>query len=205
MKKLFLDIETLPAPDNFQEILRFLHAKKKKKKEEDFEQYLLRTSFDGAFGRILCLGYAFDNEEVKILYEQGDEKEILKKFWGIAKTADLFVGHNIMDFDLRFIYQRSVALGVRPTRELSFARYKSEPIFDTMKEWVKWAPKDDIGLEALALALGLDSPKQGIDGSQVYIFYKNRRIREILDYCKADVETTRAIYKKMRFEDAIYP
>jgi len=200
MKKLFLDIETIPAPDDKNETLRFLHKKaldKNKKEKKDFEQYLLNTSFDGAFGRILCVGYAINDEPAEIFYDQ-NEKEMLQKFWEIAKDADLFIGHNIMDFDLRFIYQRSVVNGVRPTRELSFARYRNNPIYDTSKEWSKWA-NFAVGLEHLALALGIPTPKDEIDGSLIYEFYKAGKIGEILNYCKKDVETTREIYKRMTF------
>lgn len=206
VKKLFFDIETIPAAEKSWETLRLLHEKnlqknrKKGKSVEDFEHYLLKTSFDGAFGRILCISYAINDNLVEILHEEDDEKKILEKFWKIAKDVDLFIGHNVMDFDLRFIYQRSIIKNVRPSRDLNFARYRNNPIFDTMKEWVKWS-MSNIGLEALALALGIPTPKDGIDGSQVYNFYKDGKINEILDYCKRDVETTRAVYKKMVFEE----
>lgn len=199
MKKLYLDIETLPADSGSHETLKLLHAKKNKGCE-DFEQYLTRTSFDGSFGRILCIGYAINDEPVEILYSENGEKEMLEKFWEIARDADLFIGHNVMDFDLRFIYQRSIINKVRPSVELSFARYRSNPIFDTMKEWVRWA-NSSIGLEHLALALGIPTPKDGIDGSQVNDFYKKGKVNEILDYCKRDVDTTRAVYKRMIFEE----
>lgn len=207
--KLFLDIETLPAEEISYDALRFLYAKKIAKKKnsavnmeekEDFEQYLLKTSFDGAFGKILCIGYAFNDEPVEILYNEGDEKETLRQFWELAKRAELFIGHNIMDFDLRFIYQRSIVNRVIPSKEISFARYRSFPIFDTMKEWAKWS-FGMVGLESLALALEIPSPKDGIDGSQVYDFYKKGKINEILEYCKKDVDTTRKVYKRMIFAD----
>lgn len=212
MNKLYLDIETLPAEEDKHEIVRFLHAKKAEKKaarsrtgesKMDFEQYLLQTCFDGCFGRILCIGYALNDNPVDVLYENGDEKVMLEKFWELAKNADLFVGHNVMDFDLRFIFQRSVVNKVEPARkDLSFARYRSFPIFDTMHEWNKWAfSNNSVGLEHLALSLGIPTPKDGIDGSQVYPFYKAGRVDEILEYCKRDVETTRAVYKRMVFCD----
>ena len=91
-------------------------------------------------------------------------------------------------------------LGVKPTiPNLSFARYRSSPIYDTMKEWAKWDTMNKVGLEHIALALGIPTPKEGIDGSQVFDFYKAGRIDEICEYCKRDVETTRAIYKRMTF------
>jgi len=195
MKKLYLDIETIPVSEEFHNDLRLLHDKKKK--NEDFEQFLRQTAFDGSFGIIVCIGYAIDDGEANVLHNK-EEKIMLKEFWEIAKDANLFIGHNIMDFDLRFIYQRSVINDVKPTRDLSFARYRNYPIYDTMKEWVKWS-LNSLSLGHLALAMGIPTPKDEIDGSQVYEFYKKGELPKILAYCKKDVETTRAVYKKMTF------
>lgn len=198
--KLFLDIETLPVSgDQLQIIKQFYEESKSKKKEmgTDFETYMRHTSFQGEFGRILCIGYAVDDEEVKCL--SGDEKDILTDFWHLAKNADLFIGHNIMEFDLRFIYKRSIIFGVKPSRDLSFARYRNNPIFDTMKEWEKWASQGS-SLHRLSIALGISSPKEeGIDGSQVYDFYLAGKTNEIIEYCKRDVTATREIYKRINF------
>lgn len=205
MQKLYLDIETLPADESSYENLKVLFDKKKGKAEEngkgccDFNRYVLGTSFDGTFGRILCIAYAQNDQPVEILNGDKSEKKMLETFWEIAEGADLFIGHNIMDFDLKFIYQRSIIHKVVPTRNLNFARYRSEPIFDTMKEWSKWSG-GSVGLESLAFALGIPTPKEGIDGSQVAEFYKAGKVKDILEYCKRDVETTRAVYKRMIFE-----
>lgn len=219
MRRLYLDIETLPAHETKHEILRFLHAKRKMKKKKseneeevnDFEQYLLGTSFDGAYGRILCISYAIDDQPVACICNDPDEKKTLEQFWEIVKGISTparnlqwpdygvqFIGHNVMDFDLRFIYQRSIINNVKPAYELPFARYKSYPIFDTMKEWVKWS-MGSVGLEYIALALGIPTPKDGIDGSQVYQFYKDGKVREICEYCKRDVDCTREVYKRMTY------
>jgi len=204
MKKLFLDIETLPAEEEKHSVLKTIYEDKKakgKKIDETFESFVIQSSLDGSFGRIFCIGVAVDDEPVNCLI--GSEVEILKKFWEMAKDIDIFVGHNIFDFDMRFIYQRSVVLGVEPTKKyLSFARYRNDPIYDTMYEWSKWNLSDKIGLDKLAKALGIKSSKEGgMDGSQVHSYFKQGRYDEIYDYCKADVETTRAIYKKMNFEE----
>ncbi|MDR3559025.1 MAG: ribonuclease H-like domain-containing protein [Candidatus Pacebacteria bacterium] len=216
MRRLFLDIETLPAgPDDYGK-LQVLHAKREKKKEKesqiDFEQYLLSTSFDGAFGRILCIAYAVDDGPVEVLSaEEKGEGEMLREFWSIVAAISkkpynsqypdygvCFIGHNVMDFDLRFIYQRSIIHGVKPAYDLPFVRYRSYPIYDTMKEWVKWA-NANVGLEALCLALGVPTPKDGIDGSEVWSFYQKGKVADILKYCQRDVEATRAVYRKMNF------
>jgi len=203
---LYLDIETLPASGDDMELIRqfWEEAKAKSKangsikKDGDFDTYFRNTSFQGEFGRILCICYAVDDGDLQSL--SCDEKDILQKFWNIAKDANLFIGHNIMEFDLRFIYKRSIIKGVRPSRELSFARYRSTPIYDTMKEWEKWGA---IGtsLHKLSIALGIASPKEeGIDGSKVYDYYLAGKTDEIIEYCKRDVDATRKVYKKMTFQ-----
>jgi hypothetical protein len=202
LKKLFLDIETLPAPGDKMPLIKefFEDSKKKNGKkftELNFDNYFRGTSFSGEFGRILCIAYAIDSEETEVL--SGEEKEILTNFWQIAKDVDLFIGHNIMEFDLRFIYKRSIILGIKPSRELNFARYRSNPIFDTMKEWEKWGAQG-VSLHKLSIALGLASPKEeGIDGSKVYDYYLAGKTDEILKYCKRDVDATRKIFNKINF------
>ena len=200
---LYLDIETIPAGNEQHAILKEIHAKKirdGKKVDGDFEAYLAATSFDGAFGQIICIGYAKDNKPAEVFY--GEEKQVLKDFWAIAKNATRFIGFNVMDFDLRFIYQRSVVNGVQPTQNLPFARYRSDPIFDVMWEWRKWAREPSISLDALAKALGIPSSKNGgIEGKDVWKAYQEGRQAEIYQYCKRDVEVTRTIYKKMVFAE----
>jgi len=235
MKRLIFDIETLPADESSRGSLKFLYEKKLEKKakqkaisgeipaeegENDFENYLSGTSFDGSFGRILCIAYAINDEGVMIICNPDNEKKILEDFWFIAGQCDLFIGHNVMDFDLRFILQRSIILEVKPSwnrfqelgkkpweisKYLSFARYNNLPIFDTMHEWGNWGnSRDKVSLEHLAIALGIPTPKDGIDGSRIYEFYKAGKVKEICDYCMRDVEATRAIYKRMTFQEKLF-
>ncbi|MBX4195510.1 ribonuclease H-like domain-containing protein [Candidatus Parcubacteria bacterium] len=226
MNKLYFDIETIPAPESAEKTLRYLYERKQKKhKERDgeeefmtFEEFFEQTSFDGTYGRICTIAYALNNEPVQSF--SGDETEMVRKFWEVAGRADLFVGHNIRDFDLPFIMQRSVILGVRPSwdkyltlgvskfrlpagvKYLDFARYMNLPIFDTQWEWNNWREKwSNKTIEHISLALGIPTPKDGIDGSEVWKFYKEGKVKEICEYCMRDVETVRAVYKRMTFED----
>lgn len=202
MNKIFLDIETIPAHENNHELLRVIHLKyteRNSKAEKDFEKYLAQTSFDGGFGQIACICYAVNDGPIQTL--NGDEIEMLKNFWEVARDMDLFIGFNVMEFDLRFIYQRSIVLKVEPTRELNFARYKKDPIYDIMHEWKKWNMTASISLDTLAKILGLPTSKDGgIEGKDVAQAFKDGRIKEICAYCERDVELTRKIYKRMVFE-----
>lgn len=202
MKKFYFDIETLPAEEDKHEILKKLYEKKKEKNpkaRQTLEEYLEDTNFGGAFGRIFCICYAIDDGPVESL--SGDEKEMLEKFWKLVSDVDQFIGHNILEFDLKFIVQRSIILKVKPTRPLDFRKYQKTPIYDIMHEWTHWG-RDGVAMDALAHAMDIPSSKDGgIDGSQVHEFYKAGKGQEIIDYCSRDVEVTRAIYKRMNFEE----
>ena len=204
---LFFDIETIPADEKIKEVAlaqalskqnRYQNSKKVTKSKETLYH---NTAISGDFGQIFCIGYAIDNQNVEII--KGQEADILKTWWQVADRADLFIGHNIMDFDLRFIFKRSIINKIKPTARhlnLSFARYRNVPIYDTMREWEKWS-QSYISLDTLAKALGLESSKDGgINGSQVYDYYLKKKYEAIYEYCARDVELTRKIYKRMVFE-----
>jgi len=208
-KKMFLDIETLPAPEHMHEVLKEIHAYKKKKKTRNgekystsFESFLAGTGLDGTFGRILCISYAINDDMIHCICDE-DEKKVLENFWESAKDVDLFVGFNIIEFDMKYLVQRSIIHGVKPRTKmrLSFAKYRSDPMYDVMHEWNQWSFGRGVGLDALARALSLPTSKTNMDGSEVATYYKKGKIKEICAYCNADVEVTRKIYKKMNFEE----
>jgi len=206
---IFLDIETIPAEESDKKSALDLVLKKKQRygKEvdlgkENMEQLYRDTAVSGDFGRIFCIGYALEDGQVQIIY--GEEKKILEEWWKVAAKGDCFIGHNIMEFDLRFIYKRSIVNRIKPSAKhlnLSFARYRNFPIFDTMKEWEKWS-NSYIALDALAKILQLPSSKDGgIKGSQVFDFFLAGKYKEIYEYCKRDVQLTRQVYNRMLFKD----
>ncbi len=196
MKILFLDIETVPTPEALAE-----SGLLDSQIQLDEQEIIKRLSLSAATARILCLGYAVEppsNSSVEVV--EGDEKEILQKFWQLAADCNLCVGHNVLDFDLRFIHQRSIIHRIKPSREISFARFRNAPVFDTMHEWSKWG-RDLTSLDRLAKALNIASPKVELDGSKVYPYYRAGKLSEIYDYCKGDVETVRQIYRRLTFSE----
>lgn len=137
-------------------------------------------------GRVVCQGVL--GRERQSLRSRLDERRTLRGFWnqfrGFDERRNLVVGHNIYGFDLPFLYKRSVILRVQPSIRLSFARYRSRPIFDTMKEWEMWAWRPGIKLEELAEVLQLGMTKTGgMDGGCVYDRFREGCHREIADYC----------------------
>lgn len=204
MKRVYLDIETLP-PDEGSLATCDLQC------EVNSEEFR-RLALTGDYGRVLAIGVIVEEDDQ--IVQSGilgrerqscmfhlDEVRTLRGFWklirGFRTTQDLIIGHNLYDFDLPFLYKRSIIHRIRPSVTLSFARYRSQPIYDTMREWEKWG-RNYISLDKLAKILGLESSKTAeIDGSKVYDQFCAGCHDKIADYCLRDVKLVRAIYLRM--------
>lgn len=219
-----LDIETCPCqnPAVREEIRAGIKAPAQYKKADSIAQWLKenadaetealwrKTSFDGAHGHIAVIGLAFDDEAPIALFSEdwhADEDAILKQAfqlidWRLQEHPNerpRFVGHNLVEFDLRFMFQRCVVLGVKPSRHIPFAAKPwDDCVYDTMQ---KWGAKAGGSLDKICRALGLGG-KGDIDGSKVWDYVRDGRIAEVAEYCRRDVAMTRALYKRMNFLEA---
>ena len=210
MLKVFLDIETLPPDKTASAEITAGESRG----EEEFR----RLALNGDWGRVLTIGLVVEKNgqeihrgllgrERQTMMFHLDEARTLRAFWKLLKSfnprRDLIIGHNIFDFDLLFLYKRSIIQRVRPSVELSFARYRSQPIFDTMHEWERWRwQRSYISLDELARVLGLETSKsEGMDGSRVYEKFCAGCHDEIARYCLRDVELVRQVYYRMVFAE----
>src|ERR1019366_6744177 len=77
-------------------------------------------------------------------------------------------GHNVHDFDLPFIRQRSWIRGVRPTGVVDLRRYYTVDVRDTLQIWTNWGfKKQGVTLDALGAALECGQKSgHGFDVSQ---------------------------------------
>lgn len=174
------------------------------------EEAVSRTGLDGAFGRICVIGVAIDDGPVVTFYNADHERNLLdcfaKYLHDEVPSSEFFtttvVGHNVASFDLRFLAQRYIVNGIQTPMVLARAAqakpWEQDKVYDTM---VQWNPDRDkrISLDKLCLALSIPSPKGDMDGSQVGKYVAEGRIAEVAEYCKRDVEATRAVYKRMTF------
>ena len=130
-----------------------------------------------------------------------DEKQALQDFLSFMKDfdpdCDELVGHNIIGFDLPFIFQRALvhALPARPFVNLS--EYNVRGVFDTMHRW--WlGSKRFVSLDDIAWALGIESSKTSdVEGSKVFDLYQAGKLDHIREYNLNDVRVTRKIYERM--------
>jgi 3'-5' exonuclease len=225
VRKIFLDIETLPPDDREREQITAGQVRKlerraqsnlcPKDEEPCSDEEFKRLALYGEYGRVLTIGVIVERDRVEthrgVLGRERqtmmfhlDEARTLRGFWKLLKnfniSRDLVIGHNVLEYDLPFIYKRSVIHGVEPSVRLSFARYRSSPIFDTMREWAQWDMKRVISLVELARVLKVEGGKaEGIDGSRIYDRFCAGCHDEIARYCLRDVEMVRAIYRRMTF------
>jgi len=188
-------MEMIPASEEKREMLyQWFHEKGKD--DEELENAFELTSVDGAWGRILCIAYAFDDEEVQVLYREDlDEKKLLEDFWRKIKESDVIVGHKILDADIPFLWKRSIIYGVKPSRYFDLREGMDNRIFDTSFYWSLGTGYSS--LEKLCLALELPNPKRNMHGSQVPKYFKQGRVQEILEYCKEDTKAVRSIHNKI--------
>ncbi|MSQ77913.1 MAG: hypothetical protein EXR97_05640 [Nitrospiraceae bacterium] len=218
--KVVLDIETVQAPrEEWAKIAGltpvsenvaeggddlFVHAEADRRRQVEDEQYE-KSSFDGTFSRIVCIGVILltDTMEAQgaVSWYGKNEKGLLQQFW--AKLGQLrpsvYVTHNGLGFDLPFIKKRSVVHQVKPPFEISLAKFRTEPVYDTMAVWSNWDQRGWAKLDVLARALNVET-KSG-SGKQVAEMWARGQGKEIADYCLQDTYVTYACYCRMNFRE----
>lgn len=179
--------------------------------EVEIDAAYRKTGLDGAFGQICVIGWAFGDYLPQTVSSADDEASILRTFSDTLGAMDMHdrfnvtvVGHNVSSFDLRFMVQRHWINGLRPhhiiTRAAQAKPWESDKVFDTMVQWAGVGNR--VSLAKLCKALNIPTPKKDLDGSKVWDAVKDGRLDEVASYCAADVEATRAVYKRMTFAEA---
>jgi hypothetical protein len=222
--EIFLDIETLPTsrhdiqarcvadvapPGNYKkpESIAEWWAKEGDAKKAEA---IARTALNGTWGEVIAIGFAVDSGPVSVLVRDADESSLLAKFGGELSAAcersiasgDMWptiakwIGHNIMDFDLRFLWQRSKLLGTQLPFSLPIGRQFDGRVFDTMKEWAGY--RDHISQSDLELAFGILRVDPLVNGgADVFTAYQEGRVADIAEHCRVDIENLRAVYRRM--------
>ncbi len=204
-----IDIETVPEHASFSDVpdaLKPLYLSKvarlKSANESEEEQYSNHAGIFAEFGKIvcICLGLFRETDNVPTLRIKSiaghDEKELLETFCQLLASFSSdryqFCGHNIREFDLPFICRRLLIQHLHLPRMLDFMGKKpwEVNVVDTMQLWRFGDGKHFTSLKLLALLLGLDSPKDDIEGKDVgRVYWAERNLPRIVSYCQRDVAT----------------
>lgn len=216
---VYIDIETVPTQDDDvkAEIAAGIKPPASMSKPETIAKWeaeqksaavaeaVAKTALDGGYGHVVCIGAAVNDGPAwsEIIPAVSSEKSLISSvFDRITKSRDIrngatvIVGHNVAEFDLRFLWQRACVLGIAvPPWFPRDPKPWSESVHDTM---VLWAGRNGrIGLDRLARIFGVPGKMEGISGADVGRVWASGDLSRIATYCRDDVETTRSIHQRM--------
>ncbi|WP_397364282.1 3'-5' exonuclease [Olleya sp. R77988] len=214
---LFLDIETVPETENFSELDKttqeLWEAKSRYQRKEEFsaEQFYDRAGIWAEFGKIICIsvGY-FTNQGTTRLFRTtsfyGEERKLLVEFKNLlishfSQAKHLLCAHNGKEFDFPYIARRMIIHNIELPYKLNLFGKKpwEVPHLDTLELWKFGDYKTYTSLKLMTHVLGIPSPKDDIDGSEVYrVYYEDNDIDRIITYCEKDTIAVAQIFLRLR-------
>ena len=217
---LFLDIETVPQKEYWSElpeITQELFSKKTAYQRKEVitpEDFYERAGIWAEFGKIICISVAYftnDSKErnLRVTSFSGDnEQQILIDFKQLLdthfnKSYHVLCAHNGKEFDFPYIARRMIVHQIELPEKLNLFGKKpwEVPHLDTLHLWRFGDYKHYISLSLMAHVLGIPTPKDDIDGSQVArVYYEEKNIDRIITYCEKDVITIAQIVLRLRNE-----
>ena len=133
-------------------------------------------------------------------HEQSEQQaltEFLALMTAFDPDIDEIVGHNIIGFDLPFIFQRCLVNNIRLRPFVNLSEFNVRGVYDTMHRWWLGA-KNRVALDDIAWVLGIPSSKtEEVEGSRVFELYQAGRLAEIREYNLNDVRVTRKVYERL--------
>lgn len=219
---LFLDIETVPEVENFQDLdavkQELWEHKSQYQRKDDFtaEEFYDRAGIWAEFGKIICISVGYfnvkgDKREFRVTSFHGEESKLLKDFKKLLNShfkypKNLLCAHNGKEFDFPYIARRMIIHGIKLPYKLDLFGKKpwEVPHLDTMELWKFGDYKHYTSLKLMANILGIPSPKEDIDGSMVRdVYYEEQDLDRIVTYCELDVVTTAQVLLRLRNEEIL--
>ncbi|MFC7774774.1 3'-5' exonuclease [Flavobacterium sp. GCM10027622] len=219
---LFLDIETVPETESFSDLddtkQELFDLKTKYQRKDDFtpEEFYDRAGIWAEFGKIVCISVGYftfkgDIRHFRVTSFFGEEVKILKDFSNVlnnhfSQPQHILCGHNAKEFDFPFIARRMIIHGLPIPQKLNLFGKKpwEVPHLDTLELWKFGDFKHYTSLKLLTNVLGIPSPKDDIDGSEVArVYYADKNIDRIVTYCEKDVIAVAQILLRLRREDLL--
>ena len=220
---LFLDIETVPETEAFDQLndtkkeLWDTKSKYQRKEEYTAEEFYDRAGIWAEFGKIICIsvGYFHFEGEIRtfrVTSFYGDEKQILKDFKNLiishfSQNKHLLCAHNGKEFDFPYIARRMIINHIALPYKLNLFGKKpwEVPHLDTLELWKFGDYKTYTSLKLLTHVLGIPSPKEDIDGSEVYtVYYKDKDLDRIIAYCERDTIAVAQILLRLRGDELLH-
>jgi len=216
---LFLDIETVPEKEEFEELTTtqqelFEHKTAYRRKEEiSASAFYDNAGIWAEFGKIVCISvgyfaFTINHRHFRLKSFVGEEKELLIAFNKVLNTyfnkkEDALCAHNGKEFDFPYIARRMIINQIALPNKLNLFGKKPWEVnhIDTLELWKFGDYKHYTSLKLLTNILGIASPKDDINGSEVaQVYYKDKDIKRIAVYCEKDVLAIAQVLLKFKLE-----
>lgn len=208
---LFLDSETVSLTDDYSALSPIMkkHWAKKSLSLQRYDEKLIemteeeiyyeKAAIYAEFAKVVVISCGFlvktEGSQIKFRIKSfvgDDEKKVLQDFSELLFRSPkmLLCAHNGFEFDFPFLGRRMLVNRLPIPAQLDTRGLKPWDIqnFDTMEFWKFADRKNFTSLELLTEILGLPSPKNDIDGSQVStVYWKDNDLQRIAKYCENDV------------------
>jgi predicted PolB exonuclease-like 3'-5' exonuclease len=162
------------------------------------EAYLGNAGIVSTYGKIVCISFGFldDKGEKKIRSFYGDdEKYIVESFNNLLKKIETksfnLSGFRINHFDIPWVLHKLHKYSIEPANMIYM--YDKKPwdmrITDMSDDWKQkfaWA----FSFDEMCYELGVKSPKDNMNGSEVHKAYWNGEVEKIKEYCEKDVSSS---------------
>lgn len=220
---LFLDIETVPETESFSDLdtikQELWDAKSRYQRKEEFsaDEFYDRAGIWAEFGKIICISVGYfkmqgDIRTFRVTSFYGDEIKILKDFKNLlishfSGNKHLLCAHNGKEFDFPYIARRMIIHNIELPYKLNLFGKKpwEVPHLDTLELWKFGDYKTYTSLKLLTNVLGIPSPKDDIDGSEVYrVYYEDKDIDRIITYCEKDTIAVAQIFLRLRGDELLH-
>ncbi len=187
------------------------------KEEETAETLYPRAGIYAEFGKIVCISCGIvqgSGEQRKIILKSfygENENKLLQEFVTMLKKwapgePKFLCAHNGKEFDFPYMCRRLIInqLPIPPLLNIAGKKPWEVNHFDTMELWKFGDFKSYTSLNLLAHTLGIQTPKDDIDGSRVWeVYWKEKNLERIVTYCQKDVVTVAQILLRMGGEELI--
>ena len=219
---LFLDIETVPETHNFSDLDQVKQSlwehKSQYQRNDDVtaEEFYHRAGIWAEFGKIICISVGYFNIQndirtFRVTSFFGDEIKLLKDFKNLvinhfSQTKHLLCAHNGKEFDFPYIARRMIINNIELPYKLNLFGKKpwEVPHLDTLELWKFGDFKTYTSLKLLTNVLGIPSPKDDLDGSEVYkVYYEENNIDRIITYCEKDTIAVAQILLRLRGDELL--
>ena len=210
---LFLDIETAPLTyhyKNLEESAKKMWDTKFRFQPETPEINYIKAGIFAEFAKIICISVgAMKSGQLRLKSFYGDdETELLKGYFSLVNSRYDYAGallcaHNGKEFDFPFICRRALINGLKIPAILNIAGKKPWEVkhLDTMELWKFGDYKNYTSLNLLAMAFGIPTPKDDIDGSDVArVYWEEKNLTRIVTYCQKDVLTVAQVLLRYKGE-----